>query len=124
MPHRLHRSIPTVLSLVVALMLAFSGILARPSGQSSLPAQNQDGNWAYYGGNTKNWKYRPFDQINASNFSKLQVTWRFKTDNMGRQPEFRLGATPLMVNGVVYAVGGGMRRSVAALEADTGAMLR
>ena len=28
-------------------------------------------------------KYSPLDQINASNFNKLEVAWRFKTDNLG-----------------------------------------
>ena len=42
---------------------------------------------------------------------------------MGPRPEFRPVATPLMINGVVYAVGGGSRRSVVALDAGTGEML-
>ena len=36
---------------------------------------------------------------------------------------FRLGATAIMANGVVYAVGGGMRRSVVAIDAATGTLL-
>lgn len=83
----------------------------------------RDTDWPAYGADLRNTRYRAFDQIDASNFSSLQVAWRFSTANMGPRAEFRLGATPLMVNGVVYAVGGGMRRSVVALEADTGAML-
>ena len=51
-------------------------------------------------------RYRPLDQINASNFSKLEVAWRFKTDSIGNRPEYKLEGTPLMVNGVVYATGG------------------
>lgn len=49
----------------------------------------------------RNWRYKPFDQINASNFSSLQVAWRFRTDNLGPSLDFRLGATPVMANGVV-----------------------
>jgi quinoprotein glucose dehydrogenase len=56
---------------------------------------------------------------NAANFGKLEVAWRFKTDNLGTRPEFRLEGTPLMVNGVIYA-SGGTRRSVVALDAATG----
>ena len=31
------------------------------------------------------------------NFNKLEVAWRFKTDNLGPRPEFNFQATPLMV---------------------------
>ena len=39
-------------------------------------------------------------QINASNFYKLQIAWRFDTANLGPRPEYNLEATPLMVGGV------------------------
>jgi quinoprotein glucose dehydrogenase len=122
MPHTMYQRFLTLLLVIGVFVLAANSISGQSSNRSSA-VQAQDGDWTYYGGNIRNWKYRPFDQINASNFSKLQVAWRFRTDNMGPQAEFRLGATPLMVNGVVYVVGGGMRRSVAALEAGSGAML-
>ena len=64
----------------------------------------------------------PLDQINASNFSKLEVAWRFKTDSLGNRPEYKLEGTPLMVNGVVYATGGS-RRAAIALDAATGELL-
>ena len=48
-------------------------------------------------------RYAPLDQINAENFSKLTVAWRFKTDSLGPRPEFKLEATPLMVHGVLYS---------------------
>ncbi len=44
-------------------------------------------------------KYSPLDQINASNFSKLEVAWRFKTDNLGPRPENKLEGTPIMIQG-------------------------
>ncbi len=64
----------------------------------------------------------PLDQINASNFSKLEVAWRFKTDSLGNRPEYKLEGTPLMVNGVVYATAGS-RRAAIALDAATGELL-
>ena len=67
-------------------------------------------------------RYRPLDQINASNFSKLEVAWRFKTDSIGNRPEYKLEGTPLMVNGVVYATAGS-RRAAIALDAVTGELL-
>jgi quinoprotein glucose dehydrogenase len=82
----------------------------------------KDTEWPTYGADLKSSHYRPLDQINASNFSKLEVAWRFKTDNLGTRPEFKLEGTPLMVNGVLYATGGN-RRSVIALDAATGELI-
>ena len=78
--------------------------------------------WPTYGADLANSKYRPLDQINASNFNQLEIAWRFKTDNLGSRPEFRLEGTPLVVNGVLYA-SAGTRRSVVALDATTGEQL-
>ena len=78
--------------------------------------------WPTYTGDLAGSRYRPLDQINASNFSKLEVAWRFKTDNIGNRPEFKLAGTPLMVGGVVYATAGS-RRGVVALDAATGELL-
>jgi quinoprotein glucose dehydrogenase len=78
--------------------------------------------WPTYGADLANSKYRPLDQINATNFNKLEIAWRFKTDNLGSRPEFRLEGTPLVVNGVLYA-SAGTRRSVVALDATTGEQL-
>ena len=52
-----------------------------------------------------------------SNFNKLEVAWRFKTDNLGPRPEYKLEGTPLMVKGVLYTTGG-TRRSVVALDGE------
>ena len=82
----------------------------------------KNGEWPSYGGDTGNTKYAPLDQINASNFNKLQIAWRFKTDNLGPAPEYNLEATPLMVKGVVYTVAGS-RRDVVALDALNGEMM-
>jgi quinoprotein glucose dehydrogenase len=82
----------------------------------------KDTEWPTYGADLANSKYRPLDQINASNFGKLEVAWRFKTDNMGSRPEGKLEGTPLMVHGVIYATAG-TRRSAVALDAATGEMM-
>ncbi|HEY7338561.1 MAG TPA: PQQ-binding-like beta-propeller repeat protein [Bryobacteraceae bacterium] len=79
----------------------------------------KNGEWPYYTADLKGAKYSPLDQIDASNFNKLEVAWRFKTDNLGPRPEYKLEGTPLMVKGVVYATGG-TRRSVVSLDAKTG----
>ena len=60
------------------------------------------GEWPTYGGDLASTRYSPLDQINASNFNKLQIAFRFKTENLGPRPEFQLQGTPLMVNGRLY----------------------
>jgi quinoprotein glucose dehydrogenase len=92
---------------------------------SLLPVSAQtgakNGEWRTYGGDLGNTRYSPLDQINASNFDKLQIAWRFNTASLGPRPEFNLEATPLMVGGVIYTVAGA-RRDVVALDATTGEM--
>ena len=78
-----------------------------------------NGEWRTYGGDLGHTRYAPLDQINASNFNKLEVAWRFKTDTLGPRPEFQLEGTPLMVGGLVYSTAG-TRRAVVALDAATG----
>src|SRR3984893_3109827 len=93
---------------------------------ATMPASAQsgakNGEWWTYGGDLASTRYSPLDQIKADNFSKLEVAWRFKTDSLGPRPEFKLEATPLMVRGVLYSVGGS-RRAVVALDPATGEML-
>src|SRR5579871_1239745 len=78
----------------------------------------KDSEWPYYTADLAGSKYRPLDQINASNFNKLEVAWHFKTDSFGTKPEYKLEGTPLMVNGVVYTTAG-TRRDVVALDPKT-----
>jgi quinoprotein glucose dehydrogenase len=102
--------------LILVLIGGFATV--RFSGQGA----PKSGEWRTYGGDLGHTRYSPLDQINAENFSKLEVAWRFKTDNLGPQPEFNLQSTPLMVNGVLYSTGG-TRRAVVALDARTGEQL-
>ena len=87
-------------------------------GQAGMPSQ-ANGEWTHYAADMKGTRFMPLDQINAANFNKLEVAWRFKTDNLGPRPEYKLEGTPLMVKGVVYTTAG-TRRSVVALDAKTG----
>ncbi len=111
------RSAPAVVLLAVALTWTGVGV----SGQAGQPS-TKNGEWPSYTADLKGTKYSPVDQINASNFNQLEVAWRFKTDNLGTRPEFKLEGTPLMVKGVVYATAG-TRRSVIALDAKSGELL-
>jgi quinoprotein glucose dehydrogenase len=93
-------------------------------GTTPLDAQSgaKNGEWRSYAGDVGSTRYSALDQINASNFSKLEVAWRFKTDNLGPRPEFQYEGTPLMAGGVLYATAGS-RRAVVALNPATGEQL-
>src|ERR687892_13376 len=108
----------SALAVAVALLALNQQAGTAQSGQPS----TAKGEWPYYTADIRGSRYSPLDQINASNFSKLEVAWRFKTDNFGPFPEFKLEGTPLMVNGVLYTTAG-TRRSVIALDAKTGEQL-
>ena len=82
----------------------------------------KDTEWASYAADLAGTRYRPLDQINASNFSNLEVAWRIKTDSFGDRPEYKLEGTPLMVNGVLYATAGS-RRAVIAVDPESGELL-
>ena len=80
------------------------------------------GEWRTYGGDLGHTRYAPLEQIDASNFDRLEVAWRFKTDSLGPNREFNFQSTPLMVDGVVYSTAGS-RRAVVALDAGNGELL-
>jgi quinoprotein glucose dehydrogenase len=105
-----------MLRKIIAVCAAFAAV---PAWAQWKP---KDTEWPTYTADLYGSKYRPLDQINASNFGKLEVAWRFKTDNLGTRPEYKLEGTPLMVNGVVYATGG-TRRDVVALDAKNGELM-
>jgi quinoprotein glucose dehydrogenase len=107
--------------MLLASVVTLGGLTWTPLG---LLAQSSGGvgEWRSYAGDLRNYHYSPLDQINANNFNKLEIAWRFKTDSLGNRPEFKLEATPLMVNGVVYTTAGS-RRAAIALDAATGELL-
>src|SRR5437762_7232955 len=99
-----------------------SATSAKATSNGTPVHSTKNGEWPNYTGSLDGSRYSPLDQINAGNFNKLEVAWRFKTDNLGTRPEYKLEGTPLMVNGILYATAG-TRRSVVALKADTGEMI-
>jgi len=71
------------------------------------------GQWRSYNGDAGSTKYAPLDQINKNNVSTLHIAWRrpavdptlaARDPKLPIAPNFR--ATPLMVNGVLYAPNG------------------
>src|SRR5690349_15002692 len=120
MSRTVFRTLPAFIVLAAAL-ISVAPKIAGQAGTATATGQpsTKNGEWPMYTADLRGSKYSPLDQINASNFSKLEVAWTFKTDNLGPTPEGKLEGTPLMVNGVVYATGG-TRRAVVALDAKSG----
>src|ERR1041385_1475251 len=98
------RCVPMLVLLVIGLMWMTMG-MGGQSGTKNSPSVHttKNGEWPAYCGDNAGSRYSPLDQINAENFNKLEVAWRFKTDNLGTRPEFKLEGTPLMVKGMIYA---------------------
>jgi glucose dehydrogenase len=120
MSRRILRSLPALV-LILAILVGVGVRVSSQSGAANVPS-TKNGEWTHYTADVRGSKYSPLDQIDASNFNKLEVAWRFKTDNMGPRPEYKLEGTPLMVKGVLYTTAG-TRRSVVALDAKTGEVL-
>lgn len=113
---RLKKTLLASATISAALLMTSSLAVAQA------PAAGKDMNWPTYNADLAGSRYRPLDQINASNFSNLEVAWRFKTDNIGNRPEFKLEGTPLVIDGVLYTTAGS-RRGVVALDAKSGELL-
>jgi len=121
----LNRGTPRfIVALAVIGVVGSVGALVAGQAQPSDTLGPARGEWVSYAADARGTRYMPLDQIDASNFSKLEIAWRFSTHNLGPRPEFVLQGTPLMVGGRLYATGGGgNRRAVVAIDASTGELL-
>jgi len=108
-------------SLPTAVLLALA-IAAVPAIPARAQSGAKDGEWRNYGGDLGNTRYSPLDRINAGNFNKLEIAWRFKADALGSHPEYQFESTPLMVKGRLYTTAGA-RKAAVCLDAATGEML-
>ncbi len=115
------RTAVRVVPAIALFALGVATFVPRIQGQNTGQPSTKNGEWPMYTADLAGSKYSPLDQIGASNFSKLEVAWRFKTDNLGPRPENKLEGTPVMVKDTVYATAG-TRRAVVALNARTGEM--
>src|SRR5947209_3867543 len=116
------KALKTAAALVAVVGAGVVWTTTRTSGQATGMPSTKNGDWTHYTADVRGTKYSPLDQINATNFNKMEVAWRFKTDNLGTRPEFKLEGTPLAIKGVLY-VTAGTRRSVVALDCRTGELI-
>src|SRR5438093_1310382 len=74
MGHRKFSRLNALFSCVVAVLVLMP---LRASAQY----HPKDTEWPSYAADLAGTRYRPLDQINASNFNDLEIAWRIKTDN-------------------------------------------
>src|ERR1700735_201283 len=94
-----NRSIRRLSSADVIALTPF--VIAGVANAQGYPPPPAKADWPMYFAEPTGSRYSPQDQINASNFNKLELAWHFKTDSMGTHPEFKLEGPPLEVNGPV-----------------------
>ena len=66
-----------------------------------------EGDWRHHGGNHNSDKYSPLDQIDGSNFSELELAWRYRSPDLDlpedlAYPTGDYRAVPLVVDGIMY----------------------
>lgn len=114
-PHR--RSV--ILGVLVTAVIAVA-VIATPSTArqgSGLVRGNKPGEWRFWAGDAYATRYSPLDQINASNFGKLQVAWQWNAAQDGPDEYYR--TTPLFANGRIFTVAT-TRRYAYAIDPATG----
>ncbi len=103
--------------LVLAVVLGVP-----PDVAAQLPGV-ENGEWRYLGGDAGHTRSNPgLNQIDASNFSELEVAWIWRGSNFGAGVEYTVRSTPVFVDGMLYTVAG-QRRQVVAIDAATGETL-
>lgn len=116
-------------SLAYVVWITIGVILALRPHVATAQDGAVNGEWSTYAGDLGGTKYSPLDQIDGSNFSELEIAWRWVSADGSLDldalrtihPELsirNLNVTPLMVGGVVYVVT--PMRVAAALDAGTG----
>ena len=91
---------------------------------TAIPVQAQErgnppGEWRFQSGDSWGTRYSPVDQINAANFSDVEVAWVWRADNYGPEVDPQMKSTPTYIDGILYTVAG-QRRTVAAIDPATG----
>jgi quinoprotein glucose dehydrogenase len=89
--------------------------VAKKGSRKPILYDTSHGEWRSYSGDQKGLRYSALDQVTASNFGQLEQVWSFADPG-----DVNLQATPLVANGVMYTTCG-LKRSVLALDARTGA---
>ena len=107
----------------IILSLAVSLTVATCSERTSQSDNMVNGEWRHHGSDHASTKYSPLTQIDASNFSQLEVAWRWQSADLRIDSAQLYGtgdyrATPLKIGDRLYTVTN--HGQVAALDAASG----
>ena len=96
----------SVKTISLAVSLLFMAAACTPESVEEEQA-NATGEWRHHGMDHASTKYADLDQVDASNFSELELAWSWESADNRIDEELRYftgdyRATPLMVNGIVY----------------------
>ncbi|MDE2654674.1 MAG: PQQ-binding-like beta-propeller repeat protein [Gemmatimonadota bacterium] len=105
--------------LVPALLFSPTVLAAVALPATAQQRQNPDGEWRYQSADAWGTRYSPVNQVNAENFSDLEVAWVWRADNFGPGVDPQMKSTPTYIDGILYTVAG-QRRTVAAIDPATG----
>ena len=122
------RSLRPFLLLLALAPAGLGGQTPRPASAPGTTAPttagivrgNAPGEWRYWGADAFSTRYSPLDQINAQNFSSLQMAWQWDAGTFGPDEYYR--TTPLYANGRLFTVAT-TRRSAMAIDPETGETL-
>lgn len=124
MPARLIHTRGCRLAVLATLVFAVAfTVPRRPVSAVQAPPLvrgNAPGEWRYWGADAWSTRYSPLDQIDASNFDKLQVAWQWNAGAFGKDEYYR--TTPLYAGGRLFTVAT-TRRIAAAIDPDNGETL-
>ena len=117
MSRRVLGIVPALALLVVALVWVTQ---PRVAGQATGMPSAKAGDWLMYIGDIRGSKYSPLDQINGTNFSKLEIAWTLNTQNLGARPEAKLQGAPVAIRGTLYTTAGQAGKAVMSIDGRTG----
>lgn len=117
-PRPLFRMPITWVTVAALVAIAIGVAVREPYPTLPFPATAQTTtlaptDWQYWGSTAAGTRYAPFDQINSSNASQLEIAWTYRTGVGGA-----FKATPLQIGDTLYVCLAG--NIVTALNADTG----
>jgi quinoprotein glucose dehydrogenase len=101
-----HRRTTRIVILAGLLVSAGAVLVASRSTSAQQAAAlvrgNKPGEWRFWGGDAWSTRYSALNQINAQNFSSLQVAWQWNAARDGEDEYYR--TTPLYANGRLFTV--------------------
>lgn len=97
---RARKSVLPTLALFAAATLV---VEAAPPGRQ---ADEEEAQWAHYGGDSGGSRHSPLTQITRENVSRLKVAWTYRTGELGqgfaRADKLAFETTPILVRGSLY----------------------